>query len=67
MALTEQEKALEAVRRLAKSMKCRRFFAEGRKYRRVGFRCDGQWLTGVGDTWKEALVELDRKTKELAR
>lgn len=61
--MTEQEKALKAVRELAKQMKCREAFADDRGYKRVGFRCDGQWLTGVGDTWQAALAELERKAK----
>ena len=48
---------------MAKQMKCREAFADDRGYKRVGFRCDGQWLTGVGDTWQAALAELERKAK----
>jgi len=58
--MTEQEKALKTAK---KQYGTTAFTEHHVNYRRVGFKRDGKVLSAVGDTWKQAFTELDKKQR----
>jgi hypothetical protein len=56
--MTEQEHALKEAK---KQFGTTAFTEHHINYRRVGFRRGGKVISAVGDTWKQAFSELDKK------